>query len=175
MTPEQHMPRTPGNPLTAWFDADPAGWRPYIYSEYKDVGVAVDSQASIVFQTLFAPFMWTHVTHGIVGNVDDPETSGLYNDGQYLLSVKDERTNYTDKPVPANLAFGPHKEGDFAELPMPIFFPANHAVTIGITNLYTRVLTPVSETFRVYVTLRGLHYWGELAPPRRLLDMSQGR
>lgn len=176
MTPEQMIRAGgDGNPLTAFFDADPAGWKPYFYSEYADLGVAVDAQAQMVFNTMFAPYIWTHVTHGLVGNVDDPESSGYYNDGQYLVKLSDERTNYTDKPVPANLAFGPHKEGEFSELPMPIFFPANHSVKVELTNLWTRVLTPIADTFRVYFVLRGMQYWGQLKPPQDLLSMSQGR
>lgn len=176
MTPEQLIRQQgDGNPLTAFFDADPAGWKPYFYSEHCDLGVAADSQATMVAQTTFAPYIWTHVAHTIVGNVDDPESSGLYNDGQYLVRMSDERTRYIDKPIPANLAFGPHKEGAFSELPMPIFFPANHAVNIELTNIWTRVLTPVSETFRVYFALRGMQYWGQLKPPQSLLDMSRGQ
>ena len=169
------MNPTETNPLVAWFDADPAGWRPYIYPGYVDLNVAVDSQASITISTMFAPFMWNAITHGIIGNVRDPETSGLFDDGQYTFSVKDERTNYTHQPVPANIGFGPFVEGSYAALEFPIFFPANHAVTIELTNLYTRVLTPVSETFRVYVALKGMHYWGSLRPPKQLIEMSQGK
>lgn len=176
MTPEEMIRAGgPQNPLTAFFDADPAGWKPYFYSEYVDLGIATDAQATMVFQTTFAPYIWTHVTHGVVGNIDDPESSGLYNDGQYLVRMSDERTRYIDKPVPANLAFGPHKEGEFCELPMPIFFPANHAVNIELTNIWTRVLSPVADTFRVYFCLRGMQYWGQLKPPRSLLDMSRGQ
>jgi hypothetical protein len=163
------------NPLTAWFDADPAGWKPYIYAGHVDLGIAADSQGTITLATMFAPFMWDALTHGIVGNILDPETSGLYNDGQYLISVKDERTNYTHSPVPANLGFGPHHEGPYPPLPFPIFFPANHSVTVELTNIYARVLTPESETFRVYIALKGLHYWGSLRPPQELLDMSRGQ
>lgn len=175
MTPEEMIRAGTGNPLTAFFDADPAGWKPYFYSEFVDLGIAANAQATMVFQTTFAPYIWTHVTHGIVGNIDDPESSGLYNDGQYLVRMSDERTRYIDKPVPANLAFGPHKEGEFAELPMPIFFPANHAVNLELTNIWTRVLDPEAETFRVYFCLRGMQYWGQLKPPKDLIDMSQGR
>lgn len=172
-TPEEVI-RKGSNPLVAFFDADPAGWKPYLYSEFLDLGVAADSQGTIVFRTNFAPMIWTHVTHGIVGNIDDPESSGLYNDGQYLVLVRDERTNYIDKPIPANLAFGPHKEGSFAELPFPIFFPANHAVNFQLTNIWTRVLTPVSETYRVYFALKGNTYWGQLQPPESLMRVSRG-
>lgn len=175
MTPQEMIRKGGSNPLLAFYDADPAGWYPYFYSEFVDLGVTVDSQATCLFQTLFSPFVWTHVTHGIAGNIYDPESSGLYNDGQYLVRLSDQRTQYTDKPTPANLAFGPHNEGEFSELPMPIFFPANHSVRAELTNLWTRTLTPVAETFRVYVVLRGMTYRGQLRPPQDLMEMSQGQ
>lgn len=162
------------NPLIAWYDADPAGWKPFLYSGFCDIGVDVDSQARLSIRTIYAPYMWTAVTHGIVGNIDDPETSGLYNDGQYLINWKDERSAYVNNPIPANLAFGPHKEGDFPESPLPVFFPANHTVTFELTNLYNRILTPEADTFRIYIALKGLHYWGQLKPPKELLEASKG-
>ena len=163
------------SPLLAWYDADPAGWKPLFYPVFIDLGIAAGARATSVINTIFAPYMWTEVTHGIVGNIDDPETSGLYNDGQYLVSFSDERHNYTNAPTPANLLFGPHKEGSFKELPIPIFFPANHSVNISIENIYARILTPESPTFRVYFLLKGMSYWGDLAPPKEILNMSMGR
>lgn len=174
MTPQERIMSSNNNPLIAFFDADPAGWKDYFYSEYVDLAVAENSQGAMVFNLMFAPYIWTHVSHGIVGNVDDPETSALHNDGQYLVRMGDERTNYVDKPAPANLLFGPHKEGPFAELPIPIFYPANHAVRIELTNIWTRTMNPPAETFRVYFVLRGLQYWGQLKPPEELMRMSRG-
>jgi hypothetical protein len=174
MDPEDRIRSSGSTPLIAFFDADPAGWKPYDYPAFVDLGVAANAQANMVINTNFAPYIWTHVTHTIAGNIDDPETSGLRNDGQYLVRLRDERTNYTDQAAPALTLFGPHKEGAFPELPFPIFFPANHAVNIELTNIYTRVLTPVADTFRVWFVLRGMQYWGQLRPPRELLEMSKG-
>lgn len=175
MTPEEVIRSGSKNPLTAFYDADPAGWKPYYYPQYADLGVAADAQQSLVMRTNFAPYIWTHVTHSIVGDVDDWESSGLKNDGQYLVRMSDERTQYLDQPCPANVAWGPHKEGEFNPLPMPIFFPANHTVRFELTNIYTRVLNPQADVFRVYFCLCGMSYWGQLKPPQELLDLSQGR
>lgn len=175
MGPQDVIRESGNNPMIAFFDADPAGWKNYFYAEYVDLGVDANAQDVMVFNLMFAPYIWTHVAHGIVGNVDDPETSALNNDGQYLVKMRDERTNYIDKPAPANLLFGPHKEGSFAELPIPTFYPANHAIQIEITNIYTRTLNPPSDTFRVYFVLRGMQYWGQLKPPDDLMRLSQGR
>ncbi|MDD3380027.1 MAG: hypothetical protein PHD68_02265 [Rugosibacter sp.] len=163
------------NPLTAWYDADPAGWRPYMYDGFCDLGVAANAQNRMTIPTMFAPFIWVQVTHGVVGNFIDWQTSGLINDGQYLVQMAEQRANYLNQPTPANLAFGPHIEGSFADLPMPIFFPAEHTVNIELTNIYTRVLTPQADTFRVHFVLRGMQYHGDLKPPQELLNWSGGR
>lgn len=162
------------NPLSAWFDQDPGGWKPFWYPAYFDLNVLAGARATNVIRTNFQPYMWIQTTHTIIGNIDDPETSGLYNDGQYLVTIADERATYTQAPTPANLLWGPHKEGEFAELPIPVFFPADHSVNITLENIYTRILTPEAEIFRVYVCLRGMHYWGKLRIPDELLRYSQG-
>ncbi len=164
----------PRSPLTAFFDADPAGWRPYTYAGFVDIGVTVNAQGTIGLPTMFQPYMWTGFRHTIVGNIDDWETTGLMNDGQYLVEYADERSQYTSTPTPALLLSGPHKEGPFPDFPLPVFFPANHTITFKLTNIYTRVLTPTFPTFRVWVAMYGLQYWGKLQPPRNLLNYSQG-
>jgi hypothetical protein len=161
-------------PLTSFFDRDPAGWKPFWYTGYVDLGVDANSRAVTTISLQFQPFMWIEVAHGIVGNIDDWETSGLNNDGQYLISISDERQVYTQTPTPANHLFGPHKTGEFAPLPIPVFFPANHTIRVGFENIYDRTLTPVSPTFRVYITLRGMHYWGQLKYSAEDMAMSMG-
>jgi hypothetical protein len=162
------------NPLTSFFEADPAGWLPQFYGDYRDLGVAANAQENMTIRTDWAPYIWTHVVHTIVGNIGDPQTSGLYNDGQYLITLTDERRNFVSTPLPANMLFGPVGEGPYPDLPFPVFFPADHTVRVGLTNIYNRVLTPVSETFRVYFALKGLAYWGSLKPPEELLEYSKG-
>ena len=168
------MPENRKNPLIEWFDADPAGWKPFTYNEYVDIGVAADSIGRLSIRTIYAPYMWEKITHSIVGNIDDPETSGLYNDGQYLITCKDERSAYVNNPIPSLNFCGPHKEGEFPAMPFPVFFPANHTITFELTNIYTRILTPESPTFRVHISCIGMHYWGQLKPPRELLEASKG-
>jgi hypothetical protein len=162
------------NPLTAFFDADPGGWKPMWYPAFFDLGVAAGARARNIIRINWRPYMWVETAHTIVGNIDDPETSGLYNDGQYLVSVADERQTYVNAPSPANLLWGPHKSGEFAPMPIPVFFPADHSINVELENIYTRTLTPPADTFRVYVELRGMHYYGSLQVPTDLLDWSQG-
>ena len=163
------------NPLIAWYEADPAGWLPYSYGGFTDLKVEADSTGRIAVRTINAPFMWTKVVHTIVGNIEDPQTSGLYNDGQYLMGVRDERRNFTDTPIPADLFAGPRKQGDFPDLDFPIFFPSNHTIRFELVNIYTRILTPESDVFRIWVGVRGMHYWGDLKPPEALLKYSRGQ
>jgi hypothetical protein len=173
-TPEEVLRRSGQNPLVAWFDEDPAGWKPYFYTAFTDLGVQINAQNVMIIPTMFAPYIWTATTTTIVGNIDDPQTSGLFNDGQYLVSMAEQRMNYMNQPLPALIAFGPHKEGEFADMPLPVFFPAEHTVRFELTNIYTRVLTPTATTFRVYFALKGMSYYGELKPPEDLLRYSRG-
>lgn len=170
----ENMPNIPRSPLLAFYDADPAGWRHYSYSSFVDIGVAANQQGTITLPTMFQPYMWHGFRHSVVGDIDDWETTGLKNDGQYLVEYSDERSQYTSAPTPALLLSGPHKEGPFPSFELPVFFPANHTITFRMTNIYTRVLTPTAATFRVYVSIYGLQYWGKLQPPRDLLNYSQG-
>jgi len=164
----------PRSPLTAFYDADPAGWRHYTYPGFVDLGVAANSQGTITLPTMFQPYMWTGFRHTVVGDIDDWESTGLKNDGQYLIEYADERSQYTSAPTPALLLSGPHKMGPFPDFSLPVFFPANHTIVFRLTNIYTRVLTPVAAFFRVWISIHGLQYWGKLQPPRHLLDYSQG-
>ena len=139
-----------------------------------DIAVAANSQGVITLPTMLQPYMWHDLTHTIVGNIDDPETSGLYNDGQYTIEYADERSQYTSIAIPSLALSGPHKEGSFPDFRLPVFFPANHTITFRITNLHGRILTPTAPTFRVWVCIHGLQYWGQLRPPQNMLDYSQG-
>lgn len=143
-------------------DLDPERWKPMYYQVTIDVPVAADGRGVGSINTNNQAFVLVRVGHTILGNTMDPETSGLYNDGQYVIKWADEQRNYSDVPVQANLAFGPHIEGAQRRLPYPVMYAGNHTITFEVTNLYTRVLTPVSENFRVAILLDGLADWGTL-------------
>lgn len=160
-----HPGQMPENPLQAWFDSDPGGWKSYMYPAYIDLGVAANATAQGQIETNFKPFIWNEVAWSFMGNILDPESSGLYNDGMVLVDMKEEETLYFKAPVPINAAFGPHFQGQFNPMPFPTYYPANHSLVFNLTNVYTRVLTPTAETFQVCLLIRGLHYYGEVLPP----------
>ena len=159
------------HPLLGQFDIDPGAWRPLWYKVEIDVGINAGDvgRGSI---TLYAqPFVLTRVAHKIIGNTADPETSGLYQDGQYDLLMRDEQSNYTDDPIAADLmcgSYGANVGGAaFLELPFPIPYAGNKTITFEVTNRVDRVLVPESTTFPVQIVVGGLSDWGELKPGER--------
>lgn len=147
-------------------DLDPERWKPMFYQVTIDVPVLADGRGTGTINTNNQAFVLVRVGHTILGNTMDPETSGLYNDGQYLIQWKDEQRNYSDVPLQANLAFGPHIEGAQRRLAYPVMYSGNHTITFEVTNYYTRVLTPPAENFQVAIIVEGLADWKTLKGSR---------
>jgi hypothetical protein len=145
-------------------DLDPERWKPMFYSMLVEVPVAEGGIGRGSITTNNQPYIFTHISHAIVGNTYDPETSGLYDDGQYLINWRDEVRAYSKEPILASLLFGPKFQGDWQRLPYSVYYAGNHTVSFDLTNTYTRILTPVSATFKVQIALRGLADWGALQP-----------
>jgi hypothetical protein len=111
------------------------------------------------------PYIWCFLGHWILGQTYDWETSGLMQDGQYLIEFKDEQSNYQNVPMCAVPAFGQANSGYMTEFPFPISFAGNKTLTFRVTNNYTRILTPTPArpVFKVHLVLAGIADWGELA------------
>jgi len=156
--------KVPRSPLVSRFDADPGPWRPMYYS----VEIAVPTEAggsevgSVTIQN--QPFIWISLGHQIMGNTGDPESSGLYQDGQYDIEMKDEQSNYQNLPIPASASFGGGAFGYLMELPVPIGYAGAKTLTFRLINRYTRILTPepAEPVFPVKLVLVGVADWGEL-------------
>jgi hypothetical protein len=150
--------------LMGKFDKDPGRYRPLYYGVPITVPVEVGGigRASITINN--QPYLMTHLLHQIVGNTNDYSTTGLAQDGQYLISWKDEQSNYQNVPIPADMLFGSVRSGYIIPLAYPIPFAGNKTLTFEITNLYTRVLVPEVDTFTVYIAIAGPADWGELYP-----------
>lgn len=150
--------------LVSRFDADPGPWRPMYYPLEIEVPLeAGESEiGSVTIQN--QPWIWMFLGHQIMGNTGDPETSGLYQDGQYDIEFKDEQSNYQSAPVCASGAFGGGAFGYQIELPVPIGYPGSKTITFRITNRYTRVLTPEPSepVFPIKLVLGGVADWGQL-------------
>lgn len=153
-----NQPITTRNPLLSRYDKDPGRWRPYKYGCLIDVPVTIDESGENTIQILNQPFIMDRISHAIIGPTYDPDASGLAQDGQYLISWHEEQSEYQNQPLLAIPAFGTH---DFPlYLSSPVGFAGNKTLTFRVTNTYTRILTPVAETFKVQIVIHGLSDWG---------------
>lgn len=151
-----------GTPLLSTSDLDPERWKPMAYSQTCDVPVTANGVGRCAINTMNQPYILTRIGHVVLGNTVDWMTTGLINDGQYLIHWTDEQRQYIDNPTNANLLWGPHIEGENRNLEYPIYYAGNHALQFEITNLYTRVLTPQADNFTIEILLSGLADFGKL-------------
>ena len=153
------------NPLLSRFDADPGPWRPMFYPLCIDVPLEAggSEEGSVTINN--QPFIWMYLGHQIIGNTGDPETSGLYQDGQYMIEMKDEQSNYQSTMFAASAAMGGPAVGYQINLPLPIPYPGTKTLTFRITNNYLRVLTPEPDPliFSVKLVVAGVADRGRLA------------
>ena len=152
------------NQLLSKFDSDPGPWRPMYYPVTIPVPLVADGSEEGSVTINNQPFIFTFIGHQIIGNTGDPETSGLYQDGQYSIEFKDEQSNYQSAPIAASASFGGGAFGFMIDLPLPIPYAGAKTLTFRLTNHYTRVLTPdpAEPVFNVKITLGGVANWGQL-------------
>ena len=160
----ESMQRIQKNALVSRFDADPGPWRPMYYP--VQIPVPLEAGGSEVGSVTInnQPFIWLFLGHQIMGNTADPETSGLYQDGQYDIEMKDEQSNYQHAPIAAGASFGGAQFGYMVELPLPICYPGAKTLTFRVTNRYTRILTPepTEPIFNLQIVIGGVADWGKL-------------
>jgi hypothetical protein len=147
--------------LLGKFDVDPGRYRPLYYGVPISVGVAEGAVGRGSVNLNNQPYIVTHVLHQIVGNTNDYATTGLANDGQYLITIRDEQSNYLNEPLPAEMLFGSVRSGFINPLVYPLPFAGNKVLTFEVTNLYTRTIGQETE-FKVYVAVGGTADWGDL-------------
>jgi hypothetical protein len=152
------------NPLFGRFDVNPGRYRPQFYHVEIDVPVNLNGvgRGSITINN--QPYALTRITHKLVGNVKDPEASGLFQDGMYDVEWKDEQSSYVDGPIAADLMWGWNHSGYVLELPFPIPYAGAKTLSFVVTNRVARTLIPEADTFPVQICLHGVGDWGELAP-----------
>lgn len=146
-------------PLLGKFDEDPGRWRPYKYETTIEVPVEIDGSGEGTIQILNQPFIMTRITHQIIGNTEDGQATGLYQDGQYYIDWKDELSQYQNDPILAEAGYGSSR---FQSIPLdcPIPFAGNKTLTFRVINAYTRVLSPESDIFYVQIVVHGIADWG---------------
>jgi hypothetical protein len=151
--------------LLGRFDQDAGPWRPMYYGMTINVPLVGGGSENASITINNQPYIWMFLAHRILGNTVDWETTGLIQDGQYMIEFKDEQSNYQNVPISAAAAFGQAELGFMEEFPFPIPFSGNKTITFRITNNYTRILTPTPATpvFPVHLVLAGVADWGELS------------
>lgn len=147
-------------------DLDPERWKPMVYGVSIDVPIEQNGVGRGFIQFNHQPIFVTRAAAIILGNTFDPETSGLYQDGQYLITMNDEQRYHQNVPIHADLLWGPKIEGPWRTFEYPIYYLGGHAVRFELTNVYARILTPTADTYRVQISLSGLADWGSLTGPR---------
>lgn len=160
----QHPLEAEGRTLLNKYDRDPGPFRPLHYSTYIDIPVLAGGIGRGQINTNQQPFLFLRLSHQIVGNTGDPESSGLYEDGQYTISYKDEMSNYQKEPTMADVLCGSVRSGFISWLPMPIALAGSRSFYFEIINQVTRVLSPTADTFKVAITMHGMADWGALIP-----------
>jgi hypothetical protein len=150
------------NTLLNRYDADPGPWRPMYYPVEIDVPTESggSEEASVTINN--QPFIWMFLGHQIMGCTGDSLATGLWQDGQYDITMKDEQSNYQSGPIAVGASLGGGPFGYNIELPLPIAYPGTKTITFRVTNRCTRLLTPESDTFVVKLTVGGVADWGEL-------------
>lgn len=147
------------NPLLGKFDQDPGRWRPYKYGCVVEVPVTINLSGENTIEIMNQPFIMILLTHAIIGNTDDPETSGLRQDGQYLIEWREEVSNYQNQPLLAETAFGSTRYGAIPFY-QPIPFAGNKTLHFRVTNAYNRILSPQADIYRVQIVIHGVADWG---------------
>lgn len=153
-------------PLLNFFDLDPERLKPLIYAVTIDVPVIEGGIGQGSVQLRNQPFIVTKLTHRILGRTGDPESSGLYDDGQYLIEWKDDMRVFTPVPINADLLMGPKIHGEFPDLVYPIYYAGTIALHFRLTNQYARTLSPSADYFKVQIAVHGTADWGKLQPPQ---------
>lgn len=151
------------NPIFGRFDLDPSRWKPLFYRVEITVGLNAGEVGVGSIPLNAQPYILTRIQHKIIGPTADPATSGLYQDGQYDLEIRDEINNYTNAPVNADLISGNPGFGYFMDLPYPIPFAGTNTLTFRLTNRVQRVV-PQQTTMTVQIVTHGVADWGTIKP-----------
>lgn len=156
------QPGWTGSPLFGRYDEDPGRYRPKWLHVEIDVQVSAlgTGRGSIFLNN--EPFAIVGMSSKIVGDTADPETSGLYQDGQYDIEWKDQQHNYVDGPIAADLMWGSNPFGYRVRFPFPIPYSGNDTLSFIVTNRVTRVLVPTADYFKVQIVVEGITDLGEL-------------
>lgn len=145
-----------GSSLQNWYDLDPQRWTWFCLPTTISIGVGENSKGIGEVQLLNHPQYVTRITHQILGNTSDAEATGLHQDGQYSIELKDQKTIFTLMAVQANNLFGPYVNGQFPDLSFPKYYQGVNTLNFTVVNLYTRLLSPEADFFNIQIAVHGV-------------------
>jgi len=134
------------------------------YGVEIDVPVLLNGRGSGSISLNNQPYILTRITHQIIGPTATASSSGLFQDGQYSIEMKDEQSNYQNIPIMAQTFMGSVVSGFSYELPYPIPYAGSKTLTFNVFNRVVRTLDPEADYFSVAITVHGIADWGELGP-----------
>lgn len=153
----------PQGEVPALFDKDPARWRPQFYPVTVECDTNVDGTGKATVTLNNQPFILQRITHAILGNTLGAGSAApavdWEQDGQYLVSWRDDSTTYQPVSGQADAMFGSVRTGNFQDLPAPVVYPESKTITIEVTNLVDRSLT--GDTFKIMFILHGVEQWAQ--------------
>src|SRR4030042_6675063 len=103
----------PSSRLMSPSDLNAARVNPMNYATIIDVPVIANGVGQGVVTFNNQPIFVTRAAMLFLGNTEDPETSGLFQDGQVLIAMNDDQRTYQNQPIHADLLWGPKREGSF--------------------------------------------------------------
>lgn len=125
-------------------------YRPKFYTVIVDLGSAFGDIGRGSVTTDFERFTLQRISHQIVGADDNT----LFQDGEYLVSWRDDLRVYVDKPSPADCCFGSIRHGIIPPLPAPIETTGNKTFSFDVTNQIDR--SAYGPSFKVAFILSGI-------------------
>jgi hypothetical protein len=124
--------------------------RPKFYTVIVDIGTSFGDIGRGSVTTDLEQFTLQKISHQIAGADDNT----LFQDGEYLVSFRDDLRVYVDKPSPADLLFGSVRHGMIPFLPAPIAVSGNKTFSFDVSNLIDR--SAYGPTFKVAFILSGV-------------------
>jgi len=149
-----------GSPLFGRYDKDPGRYRSQWYHCEISVGQATGDQGRGSININNEPFAVVRMSAKIVGDVSNPQVSGIYQDYMYTVEWKDQQRNYVDGPICPDLMWGSTQSGYAIDFPFPLPYSGNDTLSFTITNRVTRVIP--EEYFVVQIVVAGITDIGEL-------------
>lgn len=154
------------NKFFSKFDIDFARHKPMWYGVEIEVPVAANGVGRGTIALNNQPYLLYRITHQIIGETVNWETTGLQQDGQYAITFRDENSNYQNQALPAEAFFGPCRTGHYLNFAIPIGYSGNRTLSFEITNRYLRVLAGEEEYYTVAIVCHGIADWGPLQSSR---------